>query len=105
MAKNPTSVFEILNTRGEPLKESDHIKNTVMYEADVIDDNRKSTAAAGECSKMTGGVAKTIAVETRRYTWIDVLNILGHNASRRKCRHATRRMQSFAITSRIKNLP
>ena len=40
--EKPHFIFEILNTRGEPLKESDHVKNTVMYEADVIDDNRKA---------------------------------------------------------------
>ena len=40
--EKPHFIFEILNTRGESLKEADHIKNTVMYEADVIDDAQKA---------------------------------------------------------------
>ena len=40
--EKPHFIFEILNTRGESLKEADHIKNTVMYEAGVIDDAQKA---------------------------------------------------------------
>ena len=36
--EKPHIIFETLNARAERLKESDLIKNTVMYEADVIDD-------------------------------------------------------------------
>ena len=40
--EKPHRIFAILNTRGEPLKQSDHVKNTVMYEADVVDDRSKA---------------------------------------------------------------
>ena len=40
--EKPHRIFAILNTRGEPLKQSDHVKNAVMYEADVVDDGRKA---------------------------------------------------------------
>lgn len=40
--EKPHIIFETLNARGEPLKQSDLIKNTVMYEADVIDDDQKA---------------------------------------------------------------
>ena len=40
--EKPHFIFEILNTRGESLKEADHIKNTVMYEANVVDDAAKA---------------------------------------------------------------
>ena len=40
--EKPHFIFAVLNTRAEPLKESDHIKNTVMYEANVIDDRNKA---------------------------------------------------------------
>lgn len=36
--EKPHFIFEILNTRAETLAQSDLVKNTVMYEADVIDD-------------------------------------------------------------------
>ena len=36
--EKPHIIFETLNARGEPLTQSDLVKNTVMYEADVIDD-------------------------------------------------------------------
>ena len=38
----PHFTFEILNSRGELLKQADYIKNTVMYEADLIDDETKA---------------------------------------------------------------
>ena len=37
--EKPHVIFETLNARGEPLRQSDLIKNTVMYEANVIDDD------------------------------------------------------------------
>ena len=40
--QKPHIIFETLNARGEPLTQSDLIKNTVMYEADVIDDSHKA---------------------------------------------------------------
>lgn len=40
--EKPHIIFETLNARAERLKESDLIKNTVMYEADVIDDVQKA---------------------------------------------------------------
>ena len=40
--EKPHIVFETLNARGEPLKQSDLIKNTIMYEAKVIDDAQKA---------------------------------------------------------------
>ena len=43
----PHFTFEILNSRGEPLKQADYIKNTVMYEADLIDDETKANALWG----------------------------------------------------------
>ena len=36
--EKPHFIFGVLNTRGETLTQSDLIKNTVMYEADVVDD-------------------------------------------------------------------
>ena len=38
--EKPHLIFETLNARGEPLRQSDLIKNTVMYEAGVVDDAR-----------------------------------------------------------------
>ena len=46
-SEKPHFIFAVLNTRGEPLKQSDHIKNTVMYEADVVDDGRKASELWG----------------------------------------------------------
>ena len=40
--EKPHIIFETLNARGEPLKQSDLIKNTVMYEAKVTDDPQKA---------------------------------------------------------------
>ena len=37
--EKPHIIFETLNARSEPLKQSDLIKNTVMYKANVINDN------------------------------------------------------------------
>ena len=45
--EKPHFIFEILNSRGERLKEADYIKNTVMYEADVIDDGDRASALWG----------------------------------------------------------
>ena len=36
--EQPHVIFETLNARGEPLRQSDLVKNTVMYEAGVVDD-------------------------------------------------------------------
>lgn len=40
--EEPHIIFETLNARGEPLKQSDLIKNTVMYKAEVVDDPDKA---------------------------------------------------------------
>lgn len=45
--EQPHFTFEILNSRGEPLRQADYIKNTVMYEADLIDDEVQSQALWG----------------------------------------------------------
>lgn len=45
--EKPHFIFEVLNTRGESLKQADHIKNTIMYEAGVVDDERKATELWG----------------------------------------------------------
>ncbi len=36
--EQPNKVFETLNARGEPLKQSELIKNTIMYEGNVVED-------------------------------------------------------------------
>ena len=41
--EKPHVIFETLNARGEALRQSDLVKNVVMYEADVIDDHRKAS--------------------------------------------------------------
>ena len=40
--EKPHLIFEVLNTRAETLTQSDLVKNTVMYEADVVDDAQKA---------------------------------------------------------------
>lgn len=45
--ERPHVIFSVLNARAEPLRESDHIKNTVMYKANVIDDSSKATELWG----------------------------------------------------------
>ncbi len=45
--EKPHFIFSVLNARAEPLRQSDHIKNTVMYEADVVDDAAKATELWG----------------------------------------------------------
>ena len=40
--EQPHVIFETLNARGEPLRQSDLVKNTVMYEAGVVDDAVKA---------------------------------------------------------------
>lgn len=40
--EKPHVIFETLNARGEPLKQSDLIKNIVMYEANVIDEANRA---------------------------------------------------------------
>lgn len=45
--EKPHVIFETLNARGEPLKQSDLIKNIVMYEANVIDDAEQANTLWG----------------------------------------------------------
>ena len=40
--EKPHIIFETLNARGEPLRQSDLVKNTVMYEANVVDNPNKA---------------------------------------------------------------
>ncbi len=40
--EKPHVIFEILNTRGELLKQADLVKNTIMYEANVVDSEQKA---------------------------------------------------------------
>lgn len=40
--EKPHIIFEILNTRGEPLKQADLIKSMIMYKANVDDDEQKA---------------------------------------------------------------
>ena len=47
MDEKPHIIFETLNDRGEQLLQSDLIKNTVMYEADVIEDPDRARALWG----------------------------------------------------------
>ena len=41
--EEPHVIFESLNARGESLTQSDLVKNTVMYKADVVDDAKKAS--------------------------------------------------------------
>ena len=41
--EEPHVIFESLNARGENLTQSDLVKNTVMYKADVVDDAKKAS--------------------------------------------------------------
>ena len=45
--QKPHIIFETLNDRGEPLTQSDLVKNTVMYEAGVIDDPQRARSLWG----------------------------------------------------------
>ena len=45
--EKPHFIFSVLNERAAPLRQSDHIKNTVMYEADVVDDAAKASKLWG----------------------------------------------------------
>ena len=40
--EKPHFIFAVLNARAEPLLQSDHIKNEVMYGADVVDDEKEA---------------------------------------------------------------
>ena len=46
--EQPNKVFETLNARVEPLKQSELIKNTIMYEGDVIEDEGQANVLWGE---------------------------------------------------------
>ena len=45
--EKPHLIFEILNSRGEPLKQGDLVKATIMYEADVVDDEEQAKELFG----------------------------------------------------------
>lgn len=45
--EQPNKVFETLNARGAPLKQSELIKNTIMYEGNVIEDEEQANILWG----------------------------------------------------------
>lgn len=45
--EQPNKVFETLNARGEPLKQFELIKNTIMYEGNVIEDENRANILWG----------------------------------------------------------
>lgn len=45
--EKPHYIFSVLNARSEALRESDHIKNTVMYETNVVDEAVKAAELWG----------------------------------------------------------
>ncbi len=45
--EKPHIIFETLNARGEPLLQSDLIKNTVMYEANIVEEPERARALWG----------------------------------------------------------
>ena len=45
--EKPHFIFGVLNTRAETLAQSDLVKNTVMYEADVVDDAQQARSLWG----------------------------------------------------------
>ena len=48
LSEQPNKVFETLNARAERLKESELIKNTVMYEGNVIEDEGRANVLWGD---------------------------------------------------------
>ena len=73
--EKPHIIFETLNARGEPLKQSDLVKNTVMYEANVIDDSQKARRLWGMFDdqwwrKDTGERLKRIHIDRFLNYWI-----------------------------------
>lgn len=46
--EQPNKVFETLNARAEPLKQSELIKNTIMYEGSVIENEERANVLWGE---------------------------------------------------------
>ena len=47
VGEKPHFIFAVLNARAEPLKESDHIKNMVMFEANIVDDSKAANEIWG----------------------------------------------------------
>ena len=70
--EKPHIIFETLNARGEPLTQSDLIKNTVMYEADVTDDPQKAKELWGmfEDQWWREEVDKNPHIERFLYFWM-----------------------------------
>ena len=67
--ERPHIIFETLNARGEPLKQSDLIKNTVMYEAKVIDDVQKARELWGmfDDERWRSNIGKTDVTHIDRF--------------------------------------
>ena len=62
--ERPHFIFSVLNARAEPLKESDHIKNTVMYQANVIDDAARPRNCGDSLTGMSGGAVALVKDDT-----------------------------------------
>ena len=56
--EKPHFIFAVLNARAEPLMESGHVKNTVMFQAGIIDDTAKANELWGHLTGMSGGAKK-----------------------------------------------
>lgn len=70
--EKPHVIFKILNTCGDPLKQADLVKNTVMYEANVSDNEKKARHLWEHLTlRMTGGVIKMDNAETLRSALTD----------------------------------
>ena len=67
--ERPHIIFETLNARAEPLKQSDLIKNTVMYEANVIDDVQKARELWGmfDDERWQSNIGKTDVTHIDRF--------------------------------------
>ena len=73
--EEPHIIFETLNARGEPLQQSDLIKNTIMYEANIVDDARKARNLWGMFDdewwrKSTGETQKRMHIDRFLNFWM-----------------------------------
>ena len=73
--EEPHIIFETLNARSEPLKQSDLIKNTIMYEAGVIDDDQKARELWGMFEDQwweedTGEKSKSVHIDRFLNYWM-----------------------------------
>lgn len=73
--EKPHIIFETLNARGEPLQQSDLIKNTIMYEANIVDDAQKARNLWGMFDdewwrKSTGETQKRMHIDRFLNFWM-----------------------------------